>query len=227
MTAFDGDLEGKQVGFARRRRIDARIERAAIRLLVVEGEMLDGRQDMPALRAGDRCARHDAREQRVFGKIFEIAAAARVANEVDGAAEQQVEATGARLVRHRLTLAARQRLVPSRGERQIRRHRRRTFAAADVAGIGDAEFAVGLLQSRHAEPWRPRDEAGRADRAVRLGSAAPRRAKTPVHQRKLLGFGHPRQRLRGALGGSQSAVIRWRGGERRRGESRKNPQRSP
>ena len=220
-AAFDRDFKRQQIGFARRPRIDTHVERAAIRLLIVESEMLDGREDMPALGAGDRRARHHAREQWVFREILEIAAAARIANEVHGAAEQDIEAAGARLTRHRFPLASRQRLVPSRGERQIRRHRGRAFAAADIAGIGYAEFAVGLLQSRHAEARRAGHEASRTDGAVGLGPAAPRRAEDSLHQGKFLGLSHLRQSARGALGGRQWTIVR------RRSDGRNGNQRKP
>ena len=62
--------------------------------------------------AVDRGPGHQPRQQRVLGKIFEVAAAARVANEIGRAAEQDVEAFGSRLGRDRLALPPRKRQVP-------------------------------------------------------------------------------------------------------------------
>ena len=114
--------------------------------------MLGGREDAPALSALDCGARHEARQQRVLGKVLESPAAARVADEVRRAPEQNVEPPGARLRADALALPSGQREIEGRSQREIRRHRPPPSPRSDVTRIGDAERPVGLLQGRNAEP---------------------------------------------------------------------------
>ena len=127
----------------------------------------------PAIRPG---------EQRVFGKIFENPAAARVANEIGGAAKQDVETPGPSLRPDRFALPRRSRYVPRRGEGQIRRHGGRFIAAANMSRIRHAKLGVGFLKRRHAEPRNSLDVAGRSYRAARLLASAPRRAQYAPHE---------------------------------------------
>ena len=106
----------------------------------------------PALDAVDHGPGHEPRQQRVLGEIFEVPAAPWVANKIGRASEQHIEAFGSRLFADHRSLPPRNAQVPSRGERQIGRHRCRLIARADVSRIRNAEFGVGLLQRRYSEP---------------------------------------------------------------------------
>ena len=173
--ALDGDLEGEQVRFAHRGRIDSRVEDDPVGFLRIEREVLDRRDDVAALHALDHAARHHAGEQRILGEILEIAAAARVANEICRAAKKDIEALRARFGADCLALKPRKRLVPGRGEGEIGRHRGRGVAGTDVAWVGDAKLCVRLLQRGNAEARYAGHVARRADRSGRFGLAAPRR----------------------------------------------------
>ena len=117
--------------------------------------------------------------RRVFGEILEIAAAARVADQIRRAAEQDVEAPGPGLGPDRFALPPRQRQVPGRSQREIGRHGRRRVAVPDVSWIGDAELGIGLLQRGDAEPRNPGDVARRPDRALRFRLPPHGAARTP------------------------------------------------
>ena len=217
LSALDRDLEGKKIGLAGRRAVDPDVEPAAVGLPVVEREVLDGRQDAAVgLHAVDHRAGHQPGQQRILGKIFEVPPAARIANEVRVAAEQHVEPLGPRVRPDRFALAARQLEVPGRRQRQIGGHRRRRVAAPDVAWIGDAERTVGLLQGGNAESGDPRHVTGRAERALGLRAAFPRRAEIAMDERQLLALSHRLERLPG------TRVRRRRGiSARRRGQGRR------
>ena len=100
----------------------------------------------PAMSAG---------EQRILGEIFEIAAAARVANEICRAAKKDIETFRARFGADCLALKPREAHVPCRGEGEIGRHRGRCIAGADIARVGDAKLCVRLLQRWNAEARYP------------------------------------------------------------------------
>ena len=214
-TLLDPDLESEEVRLSRRRRIDPGVEHDAVGLLIVEGEVLDRRNDVTALRPGDHCPRHEAGDQRVFGKILENAPAARIPDEVRRAAEQDVESPAPGLGADRSALAPREREVPAGGQRQVGGHRRRRVARPYVPRVGDAELGVGFLQGRNSEPGDPGNVARRADRAFRLGLPAPGRAETAVDERQLLRLGHPFESGLGARGRFATLLAARRGHGRR------------
>ena len=98
IAALDGDLEGQQVAFARRGFGDVHADGALLGLLGVQRIMLDGGHHMLVLDAADGFARQRAGQQRVFAQIFEIAAIARLARQVDAAGQQHIQAAGARIL---------------------------------------------------------------------------------------------------------------------------------
>ncbi len=97
LALLDGDLEGEQIGLPRRRLVHRHVQDLAAGLLVVQGEMLGGGDDMGALDAADRGARQGSGQQRVFAEVFEIAAVARFAGQVRAAGQHDVEALLPRL----------------------------------------------------------------------------------------------------------------------------------
>ena len=79
---FDHDFKIPQIDFPQRPLGDAGIVSVAVRLLVVAGEMLGTGGLSLALYAAHHCRRHLAGEQRVLGKVLEIAAAEGIAVDV-------------------------------------------------------------------------------------------------------------------------------------------------
>ena len=125
----DRDLEGEQVAHAEGVVGDPAIDRMPARLLRIEREMLDRRQDVLRLDAGDRRTAQHARMQRILTEIFERPPAARVAHQVDAPAQQHVEALGSRLARNHRATATDQVRVPGRPHRRRRRQRGRAVLA--------------------------------------------------------------------------------------------------
>src|SRR5262245_46373934 len=104
--------------------------------------MLDRRDDVLALDAADRFARERAGEQRVLAEIFEVAAVARIAREIDPAREHHVESLAARLRSDHDAAAVSELGAPSCRERERRRQRRRAVPGASALRIRDAEPRV-------------------------------------------------------------------------------------
>ena len=93
----DGDLEGEQVGLAHGARVEHGVEGVAAGLLVVERVVLDVAHDVVGLDAHGELADHGAGEDGVFAGVLEVAAVARLADEVHAAADGHVVALGAQL----------------------------------------------------------------------------------------------------------------------------------
>ena len=93
----DGDLEGEQVGLAHGARVEQRVQDVAAGLLIVEHVVLDVAHDVVGLDAHGELADHGAGEDGVFAGVLEVAAVARLADEVDAAADGHVVALGAQL----------------------------------------------------------------------------------------------------------------------------------
>ncbi len=89
---FLDELEGQQVRLAHRLDRDRRIDSGALAFLVVDGEVLHGRDHVRRLDALDQTAGHAPGQQRVFADIFEIPAVARLARQVAAASEKDIEA---------------------------------------------------------------------------------------------------------------------------------------
>ena len=118
VAALDGDLEGEQVAFAHRGVREVGAHRHAAGFLVVQGEMLDRRDDVEVLGAANGFARHGAGEQRIFAEIFEGAPAARFARQVDAAGKHDVEAFVARLRADHRSARISKAVVPGGGGQQ-------------------------------------------------------------------------------------------------------------
>ncbi len=224
--ALDGDFEGQQIRLAHRGWIDTRVEDDPVGFLRIERKMLDRRDDAPAaLHACNHAPSHDAGEQRVFGEIFKIAPATRVTNEICGAAKKHIEALGSRFGADGFALKPRHIWAPGRGEGEIGRHRGRRVAVTDVPGIGDAKLRIRLLQCGNAEARHAGHVAGRTNRPIRSGLAAPSRRDHAMDQRQLLLLGHLVERQLRAPGGRQGSihprpVLRRRGSAE--GQARKD-----
>ncbi|MGH1558089.1 hypothetical protein ACRAWD_10430 [Caulobacter segnis] len=77
---FDRDFEGEQIGLARRGGVDHRVAGVAVRLLIVEREMLDRRDDVVSTRAPAICAPTSApASKRILAAILKVPTIARLA----------------------------------------------------------------------------------------------------------------------------------------------------
>ena len=160
---LDRDLECEQIGFARRRFVDDRIQGETPALLIVESVMFFRRHDVIALNAARFLAGHGACQQRVLAGIFEGAPAAGIAREVERAVEHDIEAAGARFgTECRADLKGGIR-IPARGIRKSRRKRRRRISRAQTAVVGDPHACIRLDQGRNSQTRNPGHITRRAE----------------------------------------------------------------
>jgi hypothetical protein len=92
-----GRLEGGQVDLAQRALVHLDVDRAALDLLVVRGEVLDARGDLLRLHAADVAHGEPGRQVGVLAQVLESAAAQRRAQDIDAWPQQDVLAALARL----------------------------------------------------------------------------------------------------------------------------------
>ena len=90
-------MEGEQIGLLHGAFGDDGIDEVAAGFLVVHGVVLDVADDVLGLLALHQIADDGSGEERIFAGVFEGAAVARLAGEVDSAAESHVEALRAQL----------------------------------------------------------------------------------------------------------------------------------
>ncbi len=210
-AGFERDLEGEQVALARRRFGKLGAVHDAPVLLIVEGEVLQRADDLGALHAADVGAGDDPGQKRVLGHVFEVASAARLADQVGAAAEHHAQAARAGLRADRGADLLRKVWIEAGAKRRTRRHRGRV--EMHVGGIGDAEAGVGLFQRRYPEARHARRHAGRHQGVGRRRLAAGRRAEARVEEGDLLVEGHRGDEARGALRGARPTRSRF--GKRR------------
>ena len=142
---------GTQVDLAQRALVDHRVDRVALELGVVAGEVLHRRGDALRLHAAHERGRDLAREQRVLGVALEVAARERRAVDVDRRREQHAARLGARLLAEHRADPLDELDVPRRAERGAARHARRrcsrrapgTRAPARAVGpVGDPDLGM-------------------------------------------------------------------------------------
>ena len=160
--ALDGDLEREEVRHARGVGRDARVVIVAAGLEIVQGVMLDRRDDRIGLDAGDLRADHRAGEKRVLAAIFEIAAIPRVANEVHAAGQHDVEAGGAGFGADHPASGKTHRRVPARRGGEAGGEGGALALVLRPALGGDADAGVRLPLRRDAEARDAGDEPRRA-----------------------------------------------------------------
>ncbi len=171
LALFDDRFKGREVDLPQRALIHIGADVVPVVLLVVRGKVLEGRAHALGLHSRDVRDGQSGIEIRVFGKIFEVAAADRRPRNVDAKREQKVDAAGARVASQPLAYGAGHCRVP--GGRQscsagIRR--RRTPGA-------NPQRSIGHLEARQPHRW---DRLG----VHRVGAA---------HQLNLLLEGEPGQ----------------------------------
>ena len=210
LADLDGDLERQQVGFTQRRFAQIRADHHAPRFLAVGDEMLDGRDDALRLNAGDRMAGQLAGEQRVFADVFEIAAAARFADQVRATCKLHVEALGLRLASDQCATVVCELAVERRAQQQRAGQTRGMVARAHAADIADPETGVGLLHGGDAQPRDARIERGRADGALRFELVRQRNGHRAGQPGELFVLGHARNQVLGALT-ARGGSGHWKG----------------
>lgn len=130
--------------------------------------MLDGRDDALRLDAGDRVAGHYAGEQRVLADVFEIAPAARFANQVGSACKLHIEALGLRFAPDQCAAVVSELAAEGGAQHQRAGQTGRMVARAYAADIADPETGIGLLHGRNAQPRNAGIERSRTDGALRF-----------------------------------------------------------
>ncbi len=156
----DGDLEGEQVGLAHGALVDEGVVGVAAGLLVVEGVVLDVAHDVVGLDAAGELADHGAGEDGVFAGVLEVAAVARLADEVYAAADGHVVALLAQLAADDGAVEEGGVGIPRGGHAEGGGQQRGVAAARGA--LGDADGGVGHVDGREAEAWDAGDEAGAA-----------------------------------------------------------------
>src|SRR5207302_7332761 len=130
-------------------------------LELVEGIVLRGRDDVVRLDPGDLRADDGSGEQRVLTAIFEIAAVARVAQEIDSAREHYVEAGRARLGANHMSALEGEIGVPS-GRGRDAGGKRGALALGGRGPLGrHSDAGVGLPLRRDAQPGNAGNVSGR------------------------------------------------------------------
>lgn len=97
LRPLDDDLERQQVRLAVRVGIDDRVQPVPIGFVAVQREVFRRRNDTLLLNPDDRLRGHRGTQQRVLGKVLEVAAVTRVARQIDCAGQLHVEPATARL----------------------------------------------------------------------------------------------------------------------------------
>ena len=112
-TAFlDGDLEALQVQLAQRTLADLHVDGVAVPFMVVGCVMLGRRAHILRLDAADHGGGHLAGNQRILRVVLEVSATQRIAMQVQGRRQKDIDPIGRRLRPHGLAHTFDQRIVP-------------------------------------------------------------------------------------------------------------------
>ena len=115
---LDGDLEAFEIELPEGALRYAGIVAHAVGLLIVDREVLDRGAHAVALHAAHVCGGYLARYERIFRVVLEVAAAQRVAVQVQGRCQQHVGAVFEHLLADSLTYALDQLRVPCRRQKR-------------------------------------------------------------------------------------------------------------
>ncbi len=213
VAGFQCELEGQQVGLARRLVVDLDIDRVAVGFLVVEGVMLHRRDDVVRLDALDLVAVDEPGQQGVFAGIFEVAAVARFAQQVDAAGQLDVETGQLGLVADHGAAGEGGLRVPgggggdAGGQGGTQARRRRTLGGHADPGVG---FGLGrnaqAVDARHVAGGEVELVVGEPDEVLGApGHPVGIGRKIPEDQGQLFIHGH---RLDGGVGARVGAERR-------------------
>ena len=133
---LDRDLETGEVDLAQRALVDDGVDDESVRLLVVDGEVLDARADAAGLDAPHHGSGELAAEKRVLRQVLEAAPATGMPFDVEARAEHDRHALRERLLANGAADRFDERRVPARAERNRRREAGRRSRTADTEVIG-------------------------------------------------------------------------------------------
>ena len=159
IALLQGYLESKQVTHARGGFVDDDVDRAAARLLIIEGIVLERRDDVIRLNAAHERADHQSGQERIFAAIFEISAAAGLAQQIHAPCKHDVVARRARFATDHRAATLGQRRVPGRGREEPRRQQRALELGRRLALGRHATAGVRLPLRRDREPWHAADDS--------------------------------------------------------------------
>ena len=148
IALLDGDLEVPQVDFAQCPDGNPCVKVEPVEFLIVSGEMLDGCSDSLALDSADVASRDPAGQKRIFGVIFEVSAAQRIALDVDARGEQDIDSIFENLIAYGPADLLDKRWIPGGGEGGSDRELG-AWAVVDP----DSRRAVRQHDSRDAQPF--------------------------------------------------------------------------
>src|SRR5581483_1881675 len=146
-----GRLESRQINFAQRALIQLNVDRTAVKLLVVAGEVFYARGDAFALDALDVRYRHARREERVFAHVFEVPSVEWRALNVHAGAEHDVLSARPRFFADGLAIGEAQIRVPggSQGDAHGQRGGEIVGVAHRLPGVGANVLAHAVGAVRH------------------------------------------------------------------------------
>ncbi|MNV23480.1 hypothetical protein D3C71_1144920 [compost metagenome] len=217
LADVDGDLEGQQVRLAHRLLTDLGAVEIARGLHVVEREVLHRGDHVLALHAADRLTDQHPGQQGIFTGVFEVAAVARIALQVDAAGQQDVEALLPGFAAHGGTASEGDLRVPAGGRGRAGRQCSGVVALAQATRIGDAQASVGRLLRGNAQTRDARHETGRTHRTFRQRTAVFAQPEVAVQHLELLIHGHLRDQRLGTGIGVQAGIHPRRVATDRRG----------
>ncbi len=116
VALLDCNLEIPQVDFAQGTYRNPCVKVKSVEFLVVSRKMLDGRPDSLALDSTDVAGGYLASQQRVFGIIFKVPSAQRIALDVDAWGKKNVHPIFKNLVADGFTDFLDKRRIPGGGE---------------------------------------------------------------------------------------------------------------
>ena len=118
-TAFlDGDLEALQVQLAQRTLADLHVDGVAVPFMVVGRVMLGRRAHILRLDSADHGGGHLAGNQRIFRVVLEVSASQRIAMQVQGRRQKDIDPIGRRFRSHGLAHTFDQCIVPCAGQQR-------------------------------------------------------------------------------------------------------------
>ena len=178
MALLHRSLELREVELEQGALVHARVDLEAVAdqravgpllaLLVVRGEVLDVRDHTLCLEAADPLHAEPGREERVLAEALERAPPERRAQDVDRRGVGHVVALELGLVADQAAVAARQRSVEARGQRERRGQRGARSLPHPHRPVGQVERRQ--VQARHAVPH-PRVGSGSPEHAAGLVTA--------------------------------------------------------
>ena len=135
---------------------DLGAHREAAGFLVVEREVLYCRNHMLALNAAYLSANNHSRQKRIFARIFECAATARVAREIHRAIQHEIEAAISRLGPDHRSVQIRNIRVPCCGRHDAGRKGCRLVARAKAPVVGNPDAGIRLDECGNTKASDPR-----------------------------------------------------------------------